>query len=212
MRTTAVDALAVMFASLDAEEQREVLERFSEVRARQQAGEESDIERYIRSLCTVADYVGHAPSVGEYKQAREELIAVGEDIETYDRLKKHYGSWLRTQEALSLSEVTTARRIEARIRYRRMGKVWALQRGRARRDPQALRRALRPAAAGRRVRVVARPRARTRPCRGRQRAPPSEREPVSQAVGHVGGRAAALWVHARPGRGAARTGLAAKCT
>jgi hypothetical protein len=52
-----------------------------------------------------------------------DLIAAGGDIETYDRLKKHYGSWPRAQEALALSEVTIAQRIEARFRYRRMGKV-----------------------------------------------------------------------------------------
>lgn len=37
---------------------------------------------------------------------------------------RHFGSWRRAKEALALSEVTTARRIEARFRYRRVGKVW----------------------------------------------------------------------------------------
>lgn len=33
-------------------------------------------------------------------------------------------AWRRAKEALSLSETTSARKIEARFRYRRVGKVW----------------------------------------------------------------------------------------
>ncbi len=39
-------------------------------------------------------------------------------------MSRHFGSWRRAKEALDLSETTTARRIEARFRFRRMGKVW----------------------------------------------------------------------------------------
>ncbi len=72
----------------------------------------------------VAAYVGHLPSVDEYKQAVEELCAGGEHIESFTRVSRHFGSWRRAKEALDLSETTTARRIEARFRFRRMGKVW----------------------------------------------------------------------------------------
>jgi hypothetical protein len=121
---TASDALVIVFAALDPDEQREVLERMTELRARSEAGAMSDTESFISSLRQVADYVGHAPSVGEYKQAREEMLAAGADIESFTRLYRHFGSWPRVKEALALSETTTARRIEARFRYRQVGKVW----------------------------------------------------------------------------------------
>jgi hypothetical protein len=51
-------------------------------------------------------------------------VAAGEHVEGFMRVSRHFGSWRRAKEALALSEVTTARRIEARFRYRRVGKVW----------------------------------------------------------------------------------------
>ena len=124
MSTTAADILVVAFAALAPDEQREVVERITEVRARREAGAMSDTERFIASLRAVADYIGHAPSPDEYRQARDELRASGQDIESFTRLSRHFGSWRRAKEALALSETTTARRIEARFRYRRVGKVW----------------------------------------------------------------------------------------
>lgn len=124
MATTATDALVIVFAALEADEQREALDRMTVLRARRGAGEMSDTERVLRSMRLVAAHVGHAPSVDEYKQAREELRAAGEDAEPLTRVIRHFGSWRRAKEALTLSETTTARRIEARFRYRRMGKVW----------------------------------------------------------------------------------------
>ena len=74
----------------------------------------SDTERVLRSLRAVAVHVGHEPSVDEYKQAREELRAAGEEVEGITRVIRHFGSWRRAKEALALSETTTAKRIEAR--------------------------------------------------------------------------------------------------
>jgi hypothetical protein len=124
MSTTAADALVIVFAALEPDEQRETLDRMGEVQARQEAGEMSDTERVLRSLRLVAAHVGHEPSVDEYKQARDELVTAGEDIDGLTRVIRHFGSWRRAKEALQLSNTTTARRIEARFRYRRMGKVW----------------------------------------------------------------------------------------
>ena len=124
MGTSAADILVVAFATLAPDEQREVTERINELRVRREAGELSDTARFIRSLRLVADYVGHAPTVDEYKQAREELVASGYDVESFTRLYRHFRSWPRAKEALGLSETTTARHIEARFRNRRVGKVW----------------------------------------------------------------------------------------
>lgn len=62
MGTTAADALVIVFAALQPDEQQEALERMTEVRARRQAGELSDTERFIHSRRRAADLVGHAPS------------------------------------------------------------------------------------------------------------------------------------------------------
>ena len=122
---SAGDAIAIIFAALSREEQEEVFERLVEARARRDAVGESQMARCLRSLQLVAEHVGHVPSVDEYKQASSELIAEGHDVETFARLYRHFDkSWRRVREALALSETTTARRIEARFRYRKVGKVW----------------------------------------------------------------------------------------
>lgn len=48
MSTTAADILVVAFSALAPDEQREVVERITEVRARREAGELSDTARFIR--------------------------------------------------------------------------------------------------------------------------------------------------------------------
>lgn len=124
MSTTAADALLILFAALPEDEQDEAFARIEDIRLRQEAGSESDTERFIRSVRRVAEYVGHPPSVDEYKQASQELIEAGEDIETFARVYARFGSWPRVREVLKLSETNTARKIEARFRYRKVGKVW----------------------------------------------------------------------------------------
>jgi hypothetical protein len=128
MTTSATDIVIAAYNTLNEDERDEVFERIRERRVIDAAGTESDAARFVRSLRRVAEYVGHPDqtdlSVGVYKQASAELIAEGEDIETFGRLYGHYGSWPRAREALELSETTTVRRIEARFRYRQVGKVW----------------------------------------------------------------------------------------
>ncbi len=124
MTTTAVDALVIIFAALTADEQDALCQRLHQARVRRDAGDESFAARCIRSMQRVAEHVGHVPSVDEYKTASRELLAAGDDIETFARLYKHFGSWPRATEALALSETTTARRIEARFSSRKVGKVW----------------------------------------------------------------------------------------
>jgi len=51
--------------------------------------------------------------------------AVVEDVEPFSRLYKSFdSSWPPAVEALGLAEVTTRRRIDARFRNRKLGKVW----------------------------------------------------------------------------------------
>lgn len=128
MTTNATDIVLAAYNALSEEERDEAFERIRERRVLAAAGEEPDAARFVRSLRRVAEYVGHPDetdlSVGVYKQASAELIAAGEDIETFGRIYGHYGSWPRAREALELSETNTVRRIEARFRYRKVGKVW----------------------------------------------------------------------------------------
>jgi hypothetical protein len=120
---SAADAVLVLFNALTSDEQEEASERIAELQLRRQAGTESTMGRFIRSMQRVTEYVGDVPSVDEYKQASEELRAAGEDVETFARTYKHFGSWPQAKEALALSEGTTARRIEAGFRYRKLGRV-----------------------------------------------------------------------------------------
>lgn len=122
--TTGPDLLLIGFESLSEEEQEEAFERIAELRAGRLAGEESEMARFVRSLRRVAEEVGDVPSVDDYRHIAPELRAAGEDIEPFSRLYRYFGSWRRAREALTLSETTTARKIEARFRARRVGKVW----------------------------------------------------------------------------------------
>ena len=116
-------------------------------------------------------------------------------IEETNQVICHFGSWRRAREALDLSATTTARKIEARFRARRLGKVWRYTEDTLRETLVRCGRALRTAAAGGGVRVVARARARARPCPGRRRPAPAEPDAVPQALGDLGGGAAALRLH-----------------
>jgi hypothetical protein len=125
MTTTAADAMAAMFAVLSAEEQDETLAKLSDIRLVRIAGIESEMGLGIRSMQLVAQHVGHPPGVDEYKRTSAKLIAAGENVMTFSAVYKVFGgSWPQATEALALAPTTSARRIEARFRNRRPGKVW----------------------------------------------------------------------------------------
>lgn len=193
--TSAVDALLIVFEALPEDEREEAFERVSERRLEHLAGEESDTARLLRSLRRVAEEVGHTPTVTEYRDLERRLRGTDEAIEETNQVIRHFGSWRRAREALDLSATTTARKIEARFRARRLGKVWRYTEDTLRETLVRCGRALRTAAAGGGVRVVARARARARPCPGRRRPAPAEPDAVPQALGDLGGGAAALRLH-----------------
>lgn len=122
--TTGAQLLAVAFAALSQDEQEEAFERINEIRVGRLADEESATAVMLRSLIRVREMIGHPPTAQEYKQSYLELKGTPDEIEEVNRVVRHFGSWHRALEALGLSEVTTARRIEARFRSRRMGKIW----------------------------------------------------------------------------------------
>jgi hypothetical protein len=122
--TSGTDALVTLFNVLTPDEQEEAFARIADVRLNRLAGDESDAARFLRSLRRVVEELGEFPSVGDYKRISEELIAAGEDIETFARLYSYYGTWPRAREALTSADTTTPKRIEARFRSRKIGKVW----------------------------------------------------------------------------------------
>jgi hypothetical protein len=124
MATTAVDIALVLFRALDEREQDELYERLTDARLRRIAGEESVTAVMIRSLRRVAEHVEGAVSPDSYRAAWRELRAAGEDVEEFSRVVRHFGTWRRAKEALELSDTNSVRRIEARFRFRRVGKVW----------------------------------------------------------------------------------------
>jgi hypothetical protein len=63
----------------------------------------------VRSVQLAAAHVGHAPRVGEYKQASAELNAPGADIETFSPLYAFGQNWRRAREAFEVSEITNRR-------------------------------------------------------------------------------------------------------
>src|SRR6202035_3650094 len=122
--TTGAQLLAIAFKALSQDEREEAFERISEIRISEVAGEESATVQMLRSLTRARDLLGHLPTVGEYRELYRELKGSPDEIEEVNRVVRHFGSWRLATEALGLSEVTTARRIDARFRSRRLGKVW----------------------------------------------------------------------------------------
>lgn len=121
--TPATDFLLAAILTLPADEQDEVVLRLTEARELREAGTESETATMIRALCR--DHIGEPPSPDAYRTARKQLALAGEDLPEYNRIARHFGgSWRRAKEALELSEVTSVRRIDARFRFRRVGKVW----------------------------------------------------------------------------------------
>lgn len=124
MATSGSDVLLAAYRALTEAEQDDVFVRIQQLQVERLAGEESDAARFLRSMLRVTEELGHVPSVDEYKELAPQLAAAGEDIEPFTRLYRHYTSWPRAREAVELSGVTTVKRIEARFRMRRLGKVW----------------------------------------------------------------------------------------
>lgn len=122
--TAAPDLLVIAYRALSPFEQEQAFELINEARIERLAGEESESGRILASLKRVADVLGEAPGVDDYRRARSELEAQGETLEPVSRILKHYRSWHVAREALGLSEVSSARAIDERFRKRRLGKVW----------------------------------------------------------------------------------------
>jgi hypothetical protein len=121
--TSGVQALLIVFAALTPEEQEEAFAQLRQRRADAQGDAEREMDRHVRSLRRVAEAIGHAPGVTEYREVSQALIAEGEDVEPFSRLYRYFGkSWARAQEALELSGETTTKAIEARFAHRRLGK------------------------------------------------------------------------------------------
>ncbi len=124
MATTGPDLVLVAYAALDPDEQEEVFEALEEARRREEAGNESQTGRLIRFLVRAAEETGHEPTPDDYRTVRKQLLAHGEEIAPFGQVVRHFGSWRRAKEAATLSRDVSARRIEARFRSRRLGKVW----------------------------------------------------------------------------------------
>jgi len=120
-----VDALLVLYEALPADEREDAFARLSERRLKELAGEESQTGQMIRSLQRVAEQVGHTPTVTEHREVERRLRGTEEAVIETSQVIKHFGSWRRVREALDLAETTSARKIDARFRDRRLGKVWS---------------------------------------------------------------------------------------
>jgi len=121
--TSGVQSLLILFAALTPEEQEEAFAQLRQARLNDQGDAEREMEGHVRSLRRVAEAIGHAPGVTEYREVSQALIAEGENLEPFSRLYRYFGkSWGRALEALELSGETTTRAIEARFAHRRLGK------------------------------------------------------------------------------------------
>jgi hypothetical protein len=124
MATQGTDLVVAAWRLLDDDERESVFSEIHALREQAQAGIDSTGEELLRSLRRVTEFVGHEPSVDEYKDAVPQLLERGVVIAPFHRLVRHFGSWRLAKEALGLSEITTVRSIEARFRSRKLGKIW----------------------------------------------------------------------------------------
>ncbi len=121
---SAIELLVIVFQALPLALREEAFGRLAELRLEHQAAQETEAGRFLRSLTRAAELAGRLPTPDDYKDAARRLARRGEEIEPIGRVIRHYGSWRRAKEALDLSITTTAERIEARFRSRRLGKIW----------------------------------------------------------------------------------------
>jgi hypothetical protein len=126
MATTGSDIIVASYQVLAEAEQDETFERLHQLRLAKEAGTESEMARFLRSLQRVAHELGRTPTADEYREVQPALAAAGEEVESFSRVYRFFGSWPRAREAVDLSHLPrqTPRRIEARFRQRRLGKVW----------------------------------------------------------------------------------------
>lgn len=122
--TGGVEALLVLYEALSPGERDAAYERISGRRAAERGAEETELARNLRSLRRVAEVVGRTPSVDDYRLVSKRLHAAGEDVQHFTALYRHFRhSWALAREALEMSERSSTRRVEARLRSRRLGKV-----------------------------------------------------------------------------------------
>jgi len=124
--TSAPELLLIAYRALSPSEQEQAHQLISSARVERLAGEDSETGRLLGDLRRVAEVVGQAPGVEDYKQVRREIAASGGgELAPVSQILKHFdGSWFSAKEALGLSETTTARKIDARFASRKLGKVW----------------------------------------------------------------------------------------
>lgn len=124
-KTTGVELLVAAFRVLDRREQEKALHACHSLWIETEEAAGSETARLIASLRRAAEVLGEVPGIEDYKRVRLELAKDGEELVAVSRITKHFnGSWHMAREALDLSKVSTARRIEERFRKRRLGKVW----------------------------------------------------------------------------------------
>jgi hypothetical protein len=121
--TSATDLFLAAYSALAPEEQEEAFARISEARLARLAVDDSETGRFVRALRRVADRVGEDPSPDDYRAARAELIAQGEDVPEINAVIRHFGSWRNAKESLARSPAESPLQIEARFRRRLLGKV-----------------------------------------------------------------------------------------
>lgn len=78
MATSGPDLLVAAYQAFAPDERDEAFDRIHQVRLDEDAGTESDMGRYLRSLRRVADEVGRTPTSDEYREMQPKLVAAGE--------------------------------------------------------------------------------------------------------------------------------------
>jgi hypothetical protein len=120
--TSGVDVVLVIFQALSPEEQEAAYQRLIERRPQAQTAEETELEKYVRSLRRVAEALGEEPDSSDYKRIAKQLREEGEDVESFSAVYNYFGrSWKRAREALFLSGETSTRVIESRFAKRKLG-------------------------------------------------------------------------------------------
>src|SRR4051794_4958368 len=105
--TSAIDAMLVLYAALNSEEQEEAFERLGDARLKRLAGEQSETATMIASLQAVTRHVGEELTPDLYRAGYRELRSAGADVIEINRIIRHFKTWRRAKEALALSDTTT---------------------------------------------------------------------------------------------------------
>jgi Homing endonuclease associated repeat len=121
-RTSAVDLFVHLFGVLEAEEQEQAYVRISDLRLVQLAELGGETAVFVAAMRRFADLADGELTAERYRAVQRQEAREGRELPSLSAVIRFFGSFALAKEAVRLSDVSSARKIEARFRARVTGR------------------------------------------------------------------------------------------